>query len=56
MLMPEDHAAAGGHAKVCATQIGLGVFWGGGEHKGGKVDLGGMGSECDQGALYEILK
>lgn len=25
-------------------------------HKGEKVDLGGMGNKCIQGALYEIPK
>jgi hypothetical protein len=29
-------------------------LWGG--HKGGRVDLGGMGRKCDQDALCEILK
>lgn len=28
--------------------------FGGDVHKGGRVDLGEMGSMCDQGALYEI--
>lgn len=31
------------------------VFFGG-RSKGGSVDLGGMGSESDWGALYEIAK
>lgn len=39
------------------SQIGIGVFvyffLGGGEGcKGGRVDLGGMGSECDLDALH----
>jgi hypothetical protein len=37
---------------IWAKQIGLGVFWGKGE--GRRVNLGGMGSECDQSALYKI--
>jgi len=33
------------------------TWWGFGEvHKGGRVDLRGMESECDQGGLYEIPK
>lgn len=26
------------------------------DHKGGKVDLGGLGHGCEQGALCEILQ
>lgn len=32
------------------------LFCFGGGHKGGRVDLGGMESEFDRGALYKIPK
>lgn len=25
-------------------------------HKGGRMDLGGIGNECNRGILYEILR
>lgn len=39
-----------------AMEIGLGVYFplGEREHKGGGLNLGGMESECDWGALCEI--
>lgn len=42
-----------------ATQIGPSGFWGWGRvggrrAQGGRVNPGGMGSECDRGALYGI--
>lgn len=40
---------------INATQIGVILFCGGGD-KGRRVDLGGMESECNWDALYEILK
>lgn len=32
------------------------AYWVTGRYKDGKVDLGEMGRECDQGALFEIPK
>lgn len=43
---------------ILATQPELGVLglFGGDWHKGGRMDLGGIGNECNRGVLYEILR
>lgn len=41
---------------ILLTQIDLGGVVFGGGLKGSRVDLEGMGSKCDLGALYKIPK